>query len=121
MADLGQTLDTFQAVPGVQAAVVASRDGLLIDGRQNSDGYSLEELGAMAASLVGELERLAAELDRGEVRQAMIEFGDGVAIVVPAGDLAVLGLLLSSTANLGRARLTLQRSESNLRDALAAL
>ncbi len=41
MADIGQMLDTLMALDGVEAAVVAGRDGLLIDGRQTAHNIRL--------------------------------------------------------------------------------
>lgn len=41
VADLDQMLDTFAGTEGVQAAVVTSRDGLVICGRQNQESDSL--------------------------------------------------------------------------------
>ena len=121
MADLDQMLDTFAGTEGVQAAVVTSRDGLVICGRQNQESDSLEAVGAMSASLVSTLDAMASDLGRGAVGQAIIELEDGLAVVQPAGSLAVLTLLVGSSVKLGRVRLALRKNELLVREAVANL
>lgn len=121
VADLDQMLDTLAGIEGVQAAVVASRDGLVIAGRQNQESDSLEAIGAMSASLVSTLDSMASDLGRGAVSQAIVELEDGLAVVQPAGALAVLTLLVGSSLNLGRVRLALRKNEHMVREAVANL
>lgn len=121
VADLDQVLETLAGIEGVQAAVVASRDGLVIAGRQNQDSDSLEAIGAMSASLVSTLESMAADLGRGSVSQAMIEMEDGLAVVQPASPSAVLTLLVGSSVNLGRVRLALRKNDALVQEAVADL
>lgn len=121
VADLDQMLDTLAGIEGVQAAVVASRDGLVIAGRQNQESDSLEAIGAMSASLVSTLDSMASGLGRGAVSQAIVELEDGLAVVQPAGALAVLTLLVGSSLNLGRVRLALRKNEHMVREAVANL
>jgi predicted regulator of Ras-like GTPase activity (Roadblock/LC7/MglB family) len=121
VADLDQMLDILAGIEGVQAAVVAGRDGLVIAGRQNQESDSLEAIGAMAASLVSTLDSMASDLGRGAVSQVIVELEDGLAVVQPAGALAVLTLLVGSSVNLGRVRLALRKNEHLVREAVADL
>src|SRR5579859_1477492 len=111
-------LDTVVGLEGVRAVAVGGRDGLLIDGRQNDDRANLDALAAISASLVGHLESIASDLDEGAVGQTIVEFGQGLVIVHPAGDVAVMTILLGSSANLGRLRLALRKQQTTVQEAL---
>ncbi len=121
MADLGEMLDTLAGVGGVDAVVVSGRDGLLIDGRENNEVGSLETLAALSSSLLGSFDNLGADLDKGAVTQAIVEFNESMAILQPAGTMGVLTMVLNSSTNLGRVRLALRKHQKIVEEALAQL
>jgi len=121
VANLEQMLDTLAGIDGVEVAVIASRDGLVIAERHTQENDLAEALGATSASLLNNIEALASDLGRGSVTQAIVELAEGLAVLQPAGPVAVLTVVVGSSVNLGRVRLALRKHEALVQQAVADL
>jgi predicted regulator of Ras-like GTPase activity (Roadblock/LC7/MglB family) len=101
---------------GVEAAVVLGRDGLLIDG-QAVPGIDPERLAALIPPIIGPADELGSNVGRADLRTAVLEYRDGVAIISAMSSEAILFVLLTPQANIGQLLIELRRN----RDHIAAL
>lgn len=110
MADIDTALNDIAAIDGVRAAVVAGRDGLMIQGSQRAGGNEdLDALAAIAADVVRNLRSLASDMGRGSLDQVIAEFGDAMVLLQPVGNDAALTVLAGPDGNIGRLRFLLRR------------
>jgi len=86
--------------PGIEAVIVLGRDGLLIDS-QAEFSLDSEDLAAHVPGIVASADNIGTTTGKGPMRTALIEHGDGYAIVSSVGDDALLCVLTSRTADLG--------------------
>ncbi len=107
-------LGELARVDGVTAALVAGRDGFLIEGVSADDELDLEAAAAVAASSIGASGALSADLMRGPLSCIMLEYENGAVIVAPVGTEAMLVVVTSGTSNLGRVRLELRRCRAEV-------
>src|SRR5207237_10933640 len=101
---LREELSGMRNVPGWIAAAVARRDGLAI---QHTVERSQEAnaLCAMAAAIVGSARSTGEELRQGAFNYSVVQYRDGLFLVMEAGPEAILACLLKRSANLGLALL----------------
>ena len=85
----------------VSSAAVVSFDGLML-ASVLADGIGGERFGAMCASLLALSTRAAKEVERGELRQVILDGKFGPMLLSRAGDLGVLAIAADPTPNLGR-------------------
>lgn len=102
--------------PYIQACAAVSGDGFII-ASVLSDDVDEDRFGAMCASLLTLSTRAAAEIQRGELRQIILDGELGPMLLTRAGDLGVLAVATSPEANLGKVMLDTR----NTARALAAL
>lgn len=101
---------------GVEATIVLGRDGLLIDS-QVADGIDAEGLAARVPSIMAAADDIGAAAGRGETVTAVIEHGNGMAVLSSLSPDALLLVLVASHANIGQLLFELRRN----RDHIAAL
>ncbi|MFG2002381.1 roadblock/LC7 domain-containing protein [Spirillospora sp. NPDC048911] len=100
--ELGWMLDDLiDRVGDVRKALVLSRDGLIMAATRGMSRADAEFLAALAAGFFSLASGARANLDSGEVRQAVIELEDGLFFVVPAGSGSCLALLSRVGSNAG--------------------
>ncbi len=89
------------AMAEVEASAVVSRDGItmasLLDAASDKDRF-----GAMCASLLALADRAGKEVDRGRLRQVILDGTQGPMLLTQAGEGAVLAVAADPKANLGR-------------------
>jgi hypothetical protein len=107
MPSLREYLARFLTIPGLRAAVLVGRDGLLIDATGRGDQRLFEALGALAASALGTTDALAQELSVGATIGTILEYEAGLVAVDPLGEHAALVTLSENAASLGSVRHTL--------------
>lgn len=119
MSGLADVVHGLSRRDGVQAVIVASSDGLLIDHAAGAaaGGTDPDALAALTATLSQHATRLGTAAERGELATAVFEFERGWAIVALAGQGSWLLLLVDPQTNLGPLLYDLRRHRS----ALAAL
>jgi predicted regulator of Ras-like GTPase activity (Roadblock/LC7/MglB family) len=112
-----ETLKALKEVRGVRAVALLTEDGFVVESLLDEGAPALDRLGAASATALATARGLSQELRRGEVEEVMVEYPDGVLLLVPlAGHQLVL--YLDSVASLGRTRLELKRALPRLKEAL---
>jgi len=119
---LRERLEQLASTKGVRSVAIASVDGLVVEAVGSGDADADEVSSLIAGSLVSS--RALAELfGDGELRQATIEYERGPVLLAPLGPPAeghVAVMVLGDLADVGRARLALRRTASDLAEATAA-
>ncbi len=107
---------------GVTAAVVVGRDGLLLHSEHKAGVAALdaEAIGALACSVVPPAEDMVAEEGPSRLLEVILEHEDGLILIKPLRDLAVLSLAANADANLGLLRLTIRLLGAQVAEALTA-
>lgn len=113
-AVLGRLLD----VDGIEAALVASADGLMIDGAGR--GADLDAVAAVGTYAIQAVRRMSELGDRGTPTRVTIEGASDLVILECLSDDAVLMLLLNDRVNLGYLRFLLDRYRESLQVAVSA-
>ena len=99
---LQQTLRRLSDIRGVDGAIIASRDGLLVAA---SGGASerLEVEAAIAAAIFGAIDRAAANIDIGPVRAALVETPTRSLQLLSLAELLLI-VVAEKNADMGRVR-----------------
>jgi len=84
----------------IEASAVMTKDGLNVASVLGKD-VNPDRLSAMCASLLALADTTAQELDRGNVKQLLLEGSKGTILIVHIGDDAVLGIAARADVNLG--------------------
>jgi CheY-like chemotaxis protein/predicted regulator of Ras-like GTPase activity (Roadblock/LC7/MglB family) len=96
-------LRQFAAIDGVQWAVLADREGLLLDA-SGDDAVGAEVAGALSACLAESSEGLGRELGRGALHGMILEYERGMVVLYGVGASALLAIAISEPAVLGKVR-----------------
>ncbi|MBA3646475.1 MAG: roadblock/LC7 domain-containing protein [Gemmatimonadaceae bacterium] len=99
--------------PGVNAALVSGRDGLLIEGAA-VDSLDLDDLAARVPDLITEATSIGDAARLGSCTTCIVELGDGYAILTTLGADSILTVLLSKGAELGPMLFELRSQRSRL-------
>lgn len=103
----------------VNAAAAITSDGMVI-ASVLQDGVDADRFAAMSASLLALAEREIDEIQRGRLRQLLIEGTEGAVLLVQAGADAVLAISAEPGALMGKVFLEARRAAGDLRECLAA-
>ncbi len=101
-------LDGLLHVDGVTAALVAGRDGFVIESTAVNP-IDTDAVGAIAASSLTSSEAMGAALQLGAMGAVLIECEFGPVAVIPVGPDAVLAVVGNQSANLGRVRTEMRK------------
>jgi CheY-like chemotaxis protein/predicted regulator of Ras-like GTPase activity (Roadblock/LC7/MglB family) len=115
--DLGSILQRFTAMDGVQWAVLADREGFLLESTEGS-GIDSGIGGAFSACLAEASQGLGRELGRGAVSSVIVEFEKGTVVVWRVGATALLAVGLGGSAALGKVRYYAKKALAELTQAL---
>lgn len=85
----------------VRSSAIVTFDGLML-ASVLADGVGGERFGAMCASLLALSTRAAKEVERGELRQVILDGKQGPMLLSRAGNVGVLAIAADPTPNLGR-------------------
>jgi predicted regulator of Ras-like GTPase activity (Roadblock/LC7/MglB family) len=118
MSKLKELLVDFAQVEGVNAAVVISRDGFVIEGETNGTWFDNETLGAVISVGIGSSAMIANELQVGEIGQTIFECAKGIVVVVFLGANALLTLVSDASINIGNLRYQLKKRVPGIEAAL---
>ena len=107
-------------VTGVTAAVVVGRDGLLLHSEHKAAAADLdpEAIGALACSVIPPAEDVIAEEGPSRLLEVILEHEDGLILIKPLRDVAVLSLAANADANLGLLRLTSRLTGAQIAEVL---
>ena len=89
------------ALADVEASAVVTRDGITVASPMATTADK-DRFGAMCASLLALADRAAKEVDRGRLRQVILDGTGGPMLLTQAGPSAVLAVAASPQSNLGR-------------------
>ena len=84
----------------IEASAIMTRDGLSIASVMN-ENVNPDRLGAMCASLLSLGDKTASELERGKLKQVLIECESGSVLIVNIGKSAVLAIVARATSKIG--------------------
>jgi predicted regulator of Ras-like GTPase activity (Roadblock/LC7/MglB family) len=88
---------------GVQWAVLADREGFVVEATANS-GIDSEVAAALSACLAESSDGLGKELGRGALTGIILEYDKGIVVVYGAGADGLLAVGLTESAVLGKVR-----------------
>jgi predicted regulator of Ras-like GTPase activity (Roadblock/LC7/MglB family) len=115
---LDKVLVDLKKVGGVEASVVASRDGLLIASNIQSFGTRAETFAAMSATMLGAAETATTELGKGVPDRVIVETEHGKLIATGAGSKALLIVLTDPDAGLGLILVELEKAAEKVKKIL---
>jgi predicted regulator of Ras-like GTPase activity (Roadblock/LC7/MglB family) len=98
---------------GVDAAIILGRDGLLIDS-QLGPGLDAEDVAARIPAIIAPADEFGSATGRGDLRTAVLEHSDGLAIVSVLSQEAILLVLVSQRANIGQLLFELRRNREHI-------
>jgi predicted regulator of Ras-like GTPase activity (Roadblock/LC7/MglB family) len=114
---LREELFALRNVPGWISAAVTRRDGLAIQ-HTFGNGREASVLCAMAAATVGSARSTGDELGQGLFNYSVVQYVDGLLLVMEAGPEAILACLLKRSANLGLALLKVTQVAHRIQERL---
>ena len=109
-----ESLQDMQAgSPDIEASAVVSVDGLIM---ASSLPTSMDEdrISAMSAAMLSLGDRIASELERGQLNQVYIRGTRGIIILMAVGEEAVLTVMAGNKAKLGLIFLEMRRATTDL-------
>ena len=110
-------LKQFAAIEGVQWAVLADREGFLLDA-SGDDVVDAAVASALSACLTESSEGLGRELGRGPLHGMILEYAQGMVVLYSVGASALLAIALSEPSALGKVRYFAKKSISELLQAV---
>ena len=100
-------LEDILKISGVQAVLVAGRDGFVIESRGASYDAQIEALGACLANAINSLEQMGMEMNIEKYKDMFVEYGSAVILSRPIGD-AILAIVSPDASTLGMIRYRLK-------------
>ena len=110
-------LEQFAAIEGVRWAVLADREGFLLDAA-GEDVVDAAVACALSACLTESSEGLGRELGRGPLHGMILEYAQGMVVLYSVGASALLAIALSEPSALGKVRYFAKKSISELLQAV---
>jgi len=100
MAGLREVLQHLDAGDSVRGGAIVGADGLIIHNALRPEDDE-EAIAALAVTTMRHAEQFGASSGSGELRTAVLEFGDGPAILTPLNPVATLIVLAKPDRDLG--------------------
>ncbi|RMG99920.1 MAG: hypothetical protein D6706_04830 [Chloroflexi bacterium] len=105
--------DLQAGTPDIEASAVVSVDGLIMASSLPA-GVDEDRISAMSAAMLSLGDRIAGELQRGQLEQVYIKGTDGIIVLMAVGEDAVLTVLARAQAKLGLIFLDMKRAAEDL-------
>ncbi len=118
MATLKEVLYALTRAEGINTAVLASRDGFVIEGMSNGGALDTDAVGAVISTGIGSSEVMGRELGVGGMNQSMIEYDRGIIMISFLGNEAILAVVADLNANLGGIRYQVKKYMPYIEQAL---
>jgi len=96
-------LEELLKIPGVDAVVVAGRDGFVIESVGSTARLNIDALGAALAHAVSSVEEMGGELQIDKFQDLFIEYGRALILCRPVGE-AIAALVSPDASKLGIVR-----------------
>jgi CheY-like chemotaxis protein/predicted regulator of Ras-like GTPase activity (Roadblock/LC7/MglB family) len=110
-------LKQFAAIDGVQWAVLADREGFLLDS-SGEDVVDAAVASALSACLTESSEGLGRELGRGPLQGMILEYAQGMVVLYSVGASALLAIAMAEPSALGKVRYFAKKSIPELLQAV---
>ena len=110
-------LAQFAAMDGVQWAVLADREGFLVEATANA-GVDADVAAALSACLAESSDGLGRELGRGTLHGIILEYEKGMVVIYGAGPAGLLAVGLTESSVLGKVRYFAKKALPELTRAL---
>lgn len=117
---LREELFALRNVPGWISAAVTRRDGLAIE-HTFSKSREANTLCAMAAAMVGSARSTGEELKQGPFNYSIVQYLEGLLVIMEAGPEAILACLLKRNANLGLALIKVTQVAQRIEERLGEI
>ena len=117
---LRDLLNRFRILDNVELAALAGTDGLLIESTARS-GVDVDAICAVASNGLAMAEALGREIDKGGTVQTVLEYDNGLILLEPVSEDAMLLIMTSNRDQLGRLRYMIQSNRTGFEKALAAI
>jgi len=112
--DIEEVLHRLESrVSDLEGLAVMTKDGLPVASAL-PDRMEEDRIGAMSAAMLSLGERVVEELERGIIKQVLIEGDSGLVLILEAGPHAVLAGVCRSKAKLGLVLLDMRRAADRL-------
>ncbi len=105
--------DLQASTPSIEASAVVSVDGLIMASALPADADE-DRISAMSAAMLSLGDRIANELNRGNLERVYISGSHGIIVLMAVGEEAVLTVLARSEAKLGLIFLDAKRAAEDL-------
>ena len=105
--------DLQASTPSIEASAVVSVDGLIMASALPADADE-DRISAMSAAMLSLGDRIAQELNRGNLERVYISGSTGIIVLMSVGEEAVLTVLARSEAKLGLIFLDAKRAAEDL-------
>ncbi|NJK79575.1 MAG: roadblock/LC7 domain-containing protein [Chloroflexaceae bacterium] len=117
---LGYLLNRFRVMESIELAAVVASDGLLIESAAHP-AIDVDAICAVASNGLAMAEALGREIDKGFTMQAVLEYEEGLVLLEPINDDAMLLLVTNTREELGHIRFLVALHRDDLLDALDAI
>jgi len=114
---LEKILEDLKATGGIEASLVASRDGLIIHTNMDLKEHA-QTFAAMSATMLGAAETATLELRKGIPDRIIVESDKGKIIATGSGKKALLVILTKPNASLGIILIEVAKSSEKIREVL---
>lgn len=118
MSILKNLLDDLTKIDGLNAAVVVSRDGFVVEGSMRGGTIDVETMAAVISAGVGSQEVMARQLAVGDLQLSMAECTGGMIVTVTLGEDAIMAITADSEAKIGNIRFQLKKRLSDIMQAV---
>ncbi|NCC33006.1 MAG: roadblock/LC7 domain-containing protein [Chloroflexia bacterium] len=117
---LQNLLNSFRTLSSVELAAVVAPDGLLIESLAEAE-HDVDAICAVASNSLVLAEALGREIAKGEPRQMVLEYGEGLVIIEPMSSDALLLIMTNSRDDLGYLRFLVAKHRVAMLEALSAI
>lgn len=117
---LHDLLKRFRTLENVELAALAGTDGLLIESAARN-GLDVDAICAVASNGLAMAEALGREIAKGGTVQTVLEYDNGLIVLEPISDDAMLVIMTSNRDHLGRLRYMIQSQRAGFAEAVAAI
>jgi predicted regulator of Ras-like GTPase activity (Roadblock/LC7/MglB family) len=111
---LKQILEEFLLIDGVTIAALVGSDGFVIEITQQHCKSDIAAIGALCSRSMRAFELGGPSIHMGSPRQMVLEYQNGVIIIIPVSPEEFLAIITDTTVGLGHLTYTIERTSSRV-------
>lgn len=111
---LKEILTEYLTLDAVITSALIGRDGFVIEIVQKHRDSDIDALGALCSGVIRFFEQSGELLERGSLRQIILEYQGGVLILTPVTPEEYLTIITNTTTGLGQLTYTLAKTSSRV-------